>query len=333
LDEVQRHYPQAVRIVLSGEMNPEVILKTVRSTHQHLNKPCDPELLKQTVARAMSLRDILHDETLKQLVSRIDSLPSLPALYLQIMEELQSPGTSFKRVGDIIAKDVGMTAKILQMVNSAFFGLCRHISKPQEAVGYLGLETIKALVLSAHIFSQFNQKKVMGFDLDGLWNHSIATGVFARAIAGAENRLDQIGDEVFLAGILHDLGKLVLAYNLPEQYEKVIDPSLPPGGSAGWQIENEVFGTSHAEVGAYLMGLWGIKDSVVEAIALHHRVDEAGSAGGLLTTLSAANWIEHMENGSGETEEEWIQTAGLSERLPAWRKICLSKIRDGERHV
>jgi CheY-like chemotaxis protein len=176
LETVMQEYPDIVRIILSGQLDQEMILKTVRSAHQHLSKPCDADLLKATLAQAFGLRDLLADENIQKLVSRIESLPSLPSLYLEIMEELQSANTSFKKIGVIIAKDVGMTAKILQMVNSAFFGLRRQISNPQDAVSYLGFETIKSLVLSAKIFSQFDQKKLPGFSLDNLWNHSMLTG-------------------------------------------------------------------------------------------------------------------------------------------------------------
>jgi HD-like signal output (HDOD) protein len=333
LDEVSRCYPMAIRIVLSGEMNPDVILKTVRSTHQHLHKPCDPVALKNTLSRAFALRDILHDRKMKQLVSRIESLPSPPGLYLQILEELQSPNASFKRIGDIVARDIGMTAKILQMVNSAFFGLCRHISNPQEAVGYLGLETVKALVLSAHIFSQFSPGKIAGFDLDRLWNHSLATGVFARTIAKTDQRTKGIGDAAFLAGILHDLGKLLLACNLPEAYQAVLDSAAAEDKRALWQAENEVFGISHAEIGAYLMALWGLEDAVVEAIALHHRTTADENGDQLSTLLAAADWLEHAENNPDGAEAEWTGSESLSERLPLWGEACRAKIARGEKHV
>lgn len=158
LNEVMRTHPDVVRIVLSGEMDQEMILKTVRSSHQYLNKPCEPEVLKLTLKRAFALRSLLNDDRLKKSVAGIDSLPSLPTLYLEIMEELQSPNSSFKKIGAIISRDIGMTAKILQMVNSAYFGLCRKIGRAEEAVGYLGMETVKSLVLSAKIFSQFDRR-------------------------------------------------------------------------------------------------------------------------------------------------------------------------------
>jgi len=154
LTRVMERYPQIVRIVLSGHADKEMILKTVRPAHQYLSKPCDPEKLRSTVARASALRGLLADELLKQLVSQMSTLPSAPSLYNEVMNELRSGEGSVQRVGEIVSKDVGMTAKILQVVNSAFFGVPRHVESPAQAVSLLGLETIKALALSAQVFSQ-----------------------------------------------------------------------------------------------------------------------------------------------------------------------------------
>lgn len=142
LNEIKNSYPQIVRIILSGQSDREMILKSVRPAHQYLAKPCNDEILKSTIERSCWLRDLLADNSLKQLISRIDSLPSLPTLYLEILRELESPYSSMQKIGEIISRDIGMTAKILQMVNSAFFGFRRHIASPAEAAELLGLETI-----------------------------------------------------------------------------------------------------------------------------------------------------------------------------------------------
>ena len=334
LEKVMNDYPDIVRIILSGQLDQEMILKTVRSAHQHLSKPCDADLLKSTLAQAFSLRDLLADENIQKLVSRIESLPSLPSLYLEIMEELQSANTSFKKVGEIIAKDVGMTAKILQMVNSAFFGLRREISNPRDAVSYLGFETIKSLVLSAKIFSQFDQKKLPGFSLDSLWDHSLLTGTCAKIVAEMEGQSKEVIDDVYMVGLLHDLGKLVLAQNLSAAYEKVRDLAQQEGRLM-WQVESETLGATHAEIAAYLIGLWGIKFPVVEAIAFHHRPDKGASGMGLLTIVHTANALAH-EIGSPETlqpavlNEDYLKDTDLMERYPVWQSACQSHIQQGE---
>ncbi len=335
LAEIMRRQPDIVRIILSGQLDQEMILQTVRSAHQHLAKPCDADLLKSTLAQAFALRDILVDDNLQKLVSRVESLPSLPSLYLEIMEELQSSYTSFQKVGEIIAKDVGMTAKILQMVNSAFFGLRRHIASPREAVGYLGLETVKSLVLTAKIFSQFDQKKIVGFSLDDLWNHSILTAIFAKTIVKLENQRREAIDDAYMAGLLHDLGKLVLVQNLYDGYQEAL-VEVQQSNRCLWEIEDEFFGTTHAEIAAYLMGLWGLKYPVVEAIAFHHYPRKCHQHMGILAAVHAANGLAH-DLGAAETnqisnvDKTYLKDLNVIERLPAWQSACQEIMQKGDR--
>jgi HD-like signal output (HDOD) protein len=333
LAEVMKSYPHMVRIILSGQLDQEMILKTVRSAHQHLSKPCEAELLKSTLAQAFGLRDLLEDDQLKKLVSRIESLPSLPSLYLEILEELQSPNTSFRKVGTIIARDVGMTAKILQMVNSAFFGLRRRISSPQEAVGYLGMETVKSLVLTAKIFSQFDTKKSLGFRLDTLWNHSMLTGLYAKTIARTENQKKELIDEAYMAGLLHDLGKLVLAQNLSDLYKEALRVARD-NCRCLWEAELEIFGTTHAEIAAYLMGLWGFRYPIVEAIAFHHCPGKGKGPIGPLAAVHAGNALAC----GGQTAEaammpavdaSYLAKMNMSDRFAVWQFTCRELSKQG----
>lgn len=129
LGTVGQECPKAVRIALSGHAEMEMLLESVCAAHQYLAKPCDDETLKATIERACALRDLLSDERLTGLVTQLDSLPSLPTLYTEVTEELARSDSSLARAGEIIGKDVAMSAKVLQLVNSAFFGLrwpCRH---------------------------------------------------------------------------------------------------------------------------------------------------------------------------------------------------------------
>lgn len=180
LGEVMKRHPKTVRLILSGHADQELILQCVGSTHQFLSKPCDPEQLRATVRRAMDLESNLKNERLQQLVGRMEHLPSVPSLYSEIVDKMHDPEVVLEDVGAIIAKDAGMTAKMLKLVNSAFFGLRREVSSPAEAVSYLGLDTIKSLVLSMHAFSQFETANAAGFSLAAVWNHSMATAAAAK---------------------------------------------------------------------------------------------------------------------------------------------------------
>jgi len=323
LTEVMRRHPHVVRIVLSGQSDEEIGLKTVGPAHQFLSKPCDAETIKATVARATALRGRLSSDELKTLISGLTSLPSLPALYQQILRALQSAETSVTDVGELIAQDVGMTAKILQIVNSSFFGLPRHVSSPVEAAVLLGVGTLHSLVLSVGIFSQCAAGGRDKCSLDFLRNHSLTVGGHARRIAAAENRDREFCDDCFLAGLLHDVGRLILLANFPEAYPEI----------AAWAedqdrplviLEQEAFGGNHAEVGAYLLSLWGFADSVVEAAAYHHAPNKCVTRDFVpLTAVHAADAFGYLgdEHAVEGIDLEYLTSIGLLHRAEAWREL------------
>jgi len=328
LTEVKARHPRVVRIILSGHLEHEMTLQSVQYAHQNLSKPCDAEILKQTLVKLFALRDILADEAVKKIVSQIESLPSLPSIYSEIIEEMHSEDPSLKNVGDIISKDLSMTAKILQVINSVFFGLSRKIGSPQEAVVLLGLETIKALVLSVKIFAEFSQKKYAWFNIDALFNHSMSVSAYAKAIVKNEKLGQDLLIHSLMAGLLHDLGKLILATNFQEPYQQVLTGAQGSDRNL-LDLEYEAFGTSHAEIGAYLMGLWSLETPIIEAIAFHHCPANSMSQNmGLLTAVHVGNAIDH--NGQAPTngntdlqfDAQYLESLGVADRIPAWRQVC-----------
>ncbi|MFQ5965179.1 MAG: HDOD domain-containing protein [Candidatus Scalinduaceae bacterium] len=268
-DIVMERYPETVRIILSGHSDRERVLRSVKSTHQFLIKPCDIEKIKYTIERTCKLRDLLGNETLRKIAAGIKDLPSLPTLYGMIVKEMKSPDASLKKVGYIIAQDVSMSAKILQLVNSAFYGLPRKIADPQQAAIYLGIETLKALVLSAHVFSSFTEEaESLGFSMSEMWRHSMMVSRLAKEIARVESNDKKVVEDALIAGMLHDIGKLILL-KTPEIFGQV-NEFMEKNGCSFVEAEYAVMKTSHAELGAYMLGLWGIPDSIVEIIAFHH---------------------------------------------------------------
>jgi HD-like signal output (HDOD) protein len=269
LNEVSRLYPKSVRLILSGYADMEMILQCISGTHQFLAKPCSSEVLKKVILRALEMDAWVNNDQLKMLVSRLGALPTLPTLYFEIIREIQSPSATLDKVGNIIARDPAMTAKMLQLVNSAFFGLHRKLTDPTEAVLQLGLETIKSLVLILHVFAELKTSEATRIPIQKLWHHSLATGATARRIAIWERQDKTLTEECFTAGLLHDIGRLMLLSNLPDEYAAVTRRSQQERIPIV-EAEREVFGTTHAEVGGYLLGLWGLPISLVEAAVFHH---------------------------------------------------------------
>jgi HD-like signal output (HDOD) protein/CheY-like chemotaxis protein len=328
LTEVKAQHPHMVRIILSGHLEHEMTLKSVQLAHQSLAKPCDAEILKRHLAKLFALRDVLSDGSIKKIVSQIESLPSMPTVYTEIMTEMQASDPSIKKVGEIISKDVSMTAKILQVVNSVFFGLSRKISSTQQAVVLLGLQTIKALVLSVKIFSEFSQRRFAWFNIDHLFQHSMSVSTYAKAIVKSEKMNQDFINYSLMAGLLHDLGKLILATNFRKPYQQLLSEAQGSKRNS-WELEYEAFGTSHAEIGAYLMGLWSLENPIIESIAFHHRPAKSMSSNvGLLTAVHIADALDHEQRGAGDEDanlccdRQYLESLGITHRLPEWRQAC-----------
>ena len=336
LEEVRTGYPHVVRILLTEPPDHEAVLRSAGSVHHCLPKSSPLEVFQSTVTRACAIQDLLSNETLLKLVSGMQTLPSLPTLYREVMQELQSPDASIDKIGQIISKDPGMLTKMLQVVNSPFYGLPRRISSATQAVALLGLETIKSLVLSMKVFSQFESSTQTFFSLDILWNHGMITGRYARLVAkeqGTEAR--NMEEDAFTAGLLHDVGLLVLATNTPDQYTETL--ALMNQGMAEWEAERQVLGATHAEVGGYLLGTWGLSDAIVEAVAFHH--DPGRSTGHTFSPLAAvhiANVLEEqaaaMEGPTIVADMDYLRACWLDPDMSKWETLCRGEPkRDGGR--
>jgi HD-like signal output (HDOD) protein len=326
LAEVMKRHPKTVRLILSGHADRDLILKCVGSTHQYLAKPCNADTLRATMIRAASVESTLRDDKLQALLKRMERLPRVPSLYVEIVEVLHRPETTVNQVGEIIARDKVMTGKILKLVNSAFFALRRKVSTPAEAAACLGLDTIRSFVLSIHAFSQFESLTLGRFPIDALWSHSLNTAAVARNIAQLDSADQKLADETFIAGMLHDTGKLVLAANFTEQFSEALQLAWKEN-LALFAAEMQVFGVTHAEVGGYLLGLWGLPVPVVEAIALHHCPGRASQKSfSPLTALHVANALVHQRDGdgtgeAGRVDSGYLSELGLSGRLNAWQEF------------
>lgn len=329
MQQVLKRFPHVIRIMLSGDSDQNRILRSVVPTHQFLLKPCDAATLKHTVDRAYRLQELLKNDDIAKIVNGIVKLPSVPTLYTRLLREIQADNPSLEIIGEIITQDLTMSARILQLVNSAFFNLPNRIKNPHQAVSLLGLNNIQALVLYVNLFSGDEDFKVVkGFSLKEIWNHSMKVGNLARKILSLEpHTAEQLGD-AFCLGLLHDLGLLILA-QIP-QYRSIA-LSAEKGFESKEQLdqEYEMLGTSHAEVGAYLLGIWGLPDHFVETVAYHHRPSQLGGIQNMaLTALhvaesligSGCDGVEGMER----LDKEYFETINLpSAKLLEWSSLCL----------
>ncbi len=217
-----------------------------------------------------------------------------------------------------------MSAKVLQLVNSAFFGLARHVETVEQAVTLLGTEIIKSLVLSNAAFSQFLPRSKR-FSPESLWRHSLLVGAIASAIAKAEGADRATVGEALQAGILHDIGQLILATYKAECYDEVL-AAAAESNVPRYMAEADAFDATHAHIGAYLLGLWGLPDNTIEAVAFHHEPQSVAPAGfAPLVAVHVADALVHEALGEpteGLLDEDVLEASGLEGRLPEWRAIA-----------
>jgi len=326
LAQAAQRFPTTIRFILSGYADQEEVARCVGAAHQFLTKPFSRELLLSTVQRVCALGGCLENQQIKELVSSMKTLPSIPAIYFRVLQELQSRTASLETIGNLITTDPAMTAYLLHLVNSAFYGFARHISSPVEAMLMLGLGTVHSLTLSAHAFSCFDQKAHSEFRVEQLWKHSFQTASLAKWIAQLQTMDSTIVEEAFTAGLLHDIGKLMFIANMPAEYRAVIDRVKTRRVSL-CEAEEAIFTCTHAEVGAYLLALWGLPVALVEAVALHHQPSTSvGSLFSPLTAVHAANVLAHESEGKHDGSPHAKIDAGYltricgSGRLEFWRK-------------
>ena len=330
LNEIGKIYPQVLRFIMADSFDKDLVMKCVLGSNHFLPKPCEPEAVRKAVDRAVTLETWLSDDAIKSLVVRIRTFPSIPSLYFEVLKELRSSDTSAQRVGDIISKDLAMSTKVLQVLNSAYYAIPRQITDPTEAVNMLGFEMVKSLVLCIQVFSQFDKVKPYYFSIDKLWRHSTAVAHAARLIARFEKLGAEVADEVYTAGLLHDIGKLVLVSNFSDEYQQVQE-RVRKEGIPIWDAEKQVFHASHAEIGAYLIGLWGMPLPLAEAAYLHHSPRRMGtSAPTTVALVHAANVIvseNEIDVGQfiPEIDEAFLARVEFGERTQAWRDLIAGK--------
>lgn len=329
LNQVMRLYPATVRIVMSGYADLETVLKCVGAVHQYLSKPFSPAALCANLIRIRRLRARLGNAEMQTLAARLTTLPSVPTVYLEMVKALESPHTTVAEIAVVVARDPALAAKTLQLANSAFLGYGSSVRTIPEAIQVLGLGVLRSLALAVPLFRAFDSHRCRGFHLETVWAHSVRTGVLARRLMLAEAKDETRAEETFAAGLLHDLGKLVLAENLPEPYARLLERATRETRTLH-ELEAETFEASHAEVGGYLLGLWSLPAPLVEAVSFHHRPSQSEDAVfSPLTAVHAANVLLEEQDATtpeparAQFDEIYLDRLSLLGQIPSWRSLSL----------
>jgi putative nucleotidyltransferase with HDIG domain len=267
LHEIRDRWPQTVRIVLSGYSSESASMRSSAVAHQYLSKPCDAPTLNAALRTACGLSDRLSRPELRRMLGGLEALPSVPQVFLAINAALAEPDACAASVAAVIEEDAGSSAKMLQLVNSAFFGLARRVTTVREAVTFLGLTPVRSIVLAAELEGSFASTPDLAAAVEVINRHSMAVATLARDLAPPQQMLD-----AFAAGMLHDVGRLALAASAPELFRAVRDRQAETGAPTV-VVEQEVLDANHADLGAYLLQLWGLPLTLINPVARHHDAD------------------------------------------------------------
>ncbi len=297
LTEVRRIQPGCARIVLSGYAEEQAVFRSTRVAHQFLSKPCKLEELADTIQRIQRVRARVEPEVVRDLVGKIDQLPALGNVYSELMMEIESDSSSSNTLSAIVSKDVALTAQLLRLVNSTFFGLSRDIGSVAQAIGFLGVDVVRAIVAGHSLFDNSADSTI---DVDAVAHRAHVTAGLARQIAKLNDGSPTDCAESYLAGMLHEIGALALAGS-SEVDTEVIRGVLESRDGTNERLE---FGVDRFIVGSYLLGLWGFSPTVTDAIsALSETSPEATSVVGVALSKSLEITSSRAELPTELTEE------------------------------
>lgn len=328
LSRVRTTYPHVVRVVLSGHTDHEAAIKVLPVAHQFLAKPCDGDTLKEAIDRACRLQSILVDERIRRVIGRIDTLPALPRLCTEMNQLIADPEVSLVKVARLVEQDPAMAAKVLHLVNSSFFGLPRRLTSIREAISYLGLNLLRNLVFSLAVFRAFEgATKMAGFSHERMQSHAMAVAHVAKRICPVR----ECADDAFISALLADVGQLVMASQLPAVFAEIIQNARVEGISLHG-AEYARLGVSHAEIGAYLLGLWHLPYAVVEGVAHHHdaaRIGrhrfiaaDAAHIGHVLVQTCEVGAKDPFEVKEPPLDARYLEMLGVADQLATWKNLA-----------
>jgi len=322
LTRVREKHPTAIRMILSEGATSQRPSVAAIVAHRMLAKPCNVAEVEVAVRRSCALHQLNDQAEAHRKTMKAAALPSRPGVYMELNRVLTDPGWQPNQIAAVVERDVAMTAKVLQLANSALFGLTQTVTSVQGAVMFLGVDTIKSLALTAEAFGKLAPRNVDGFSIEAFQAHAMLVARITAAILPA-GRAQQ---EAVTAALLHDIGKLVLISDSGQRWTQLhrmaIEREVPLH-----TVELEIEGVTHADIGSYLLSLWGLPDGIAEAVAHHHT---AGSVEGLaldgVAAVHIADALAHELGPAGDDptppailDEILVERLGLASRIEEWR--------------
>jgi putative nucleotidyltransferase with HDIG domain len=255
---------------------------------------------------------------LRRISQSLLNLPTLPTLAAKLLDLVDNPNTNASNLAKFVAQDQVITARLLKLSNSAYYGHGREITSVHQAVVMLGFDMVREISLSVSVINAFRSAKGLeGFDISGFWDHSSAVGLAARTIAKGWN--PQMASEAFTAGLLHDIGKVILIQYLPEEFAEALATAQREGRNL-YEAERDLFDTDHGEIGSWLALRWKLPKNLCDAMAFHHDLGKApAESQNLVAIIQLADLLSRtLKAGNGGNPAPPLISKELADVLEGW---------------
>jgi HD-like signal output (HDOD) protein/ActR/RegA family two-component response regulator len=292
LGAVRDKYPGTTRVILSGQVDRDTVLRALSSgtARTFFAKPWDDEALRGRIEHMLSVRRELSEGGILDMFSGVTHLPAIPAVYTKLTDAIEK-GRTLPDVAAIIEQDVGLTAKVLQIINSALYGFSG-VTSVERAIALLGMETIRGIALMTSFVEQEKWDTVQRAQLDALVAHSVLVQRFV--VAARPPVPSDEPQSAGIAGLLHDAGRILLLRHLPARYRAILDHEASKPGMGFFDAEKELGfeSTSHSRLGGYLLDAWNLPEPIVDTALYHHEPQRAGASSRPLVSVVA--WVNAM---------------------------------------
>ncbi|MCX7798552.1 MAG: response regulator [Melioribacter sp.] len=292
LSRIKKNYPKIIRVLITDHQEKNFSLRTFNLAHQHYKSPLTEQILKEKIEPATILKSLIQNEKTLTKLNSEDGIPTLPEIYYKVEKEINLPDVSIQRIANLISKDLSLTTKILQLANSAYFGISAKIVDILQAINILGLNVIKSIIVYTKVFTNLEKKRELKEIIETIWNHSILVSNISHKIIYHFTKEKELAEQAYIAGILHDIGKVILL-NIEHDYEKLLKLFNINAEIDDDKIKKE-YGATHSEIGAYTLAIWGFHKSVVDAVLLHHSFHTINYLS-LSNVISISNRLSNIE--------------------------------------
>ncbi|AEG00639.1 response regulator [Methylomonas methanica] len=330
LRQVSRLYPGTIRVILSGYADEETVKCAMEVAHQHLIKPCNAETLREAITQIFNIQACVKNPRIIDGIGDPNQLPSLPKIYRELNAAVADENTTVNDLADIFAQDMVLSAKLLHLVNSAYFGLHRHVSNLSDAINMIGIKKLNSLVLSVHLKTAFPvTDPTLQRYMEYFWKDAVRVAELAKLISLSEQQQEDRPDQAYLGGLLHNMGLLIFlsrgGHQLALLLEQVKHSRIPVS-----ELETLIFGFTRSEAAAYILSLWKIPPRIIESILLQNTPSQADYDG--VSALTAVHVAACLLKPAVMQEcdrlfeivldTQYLQRINKQHRLADWQRLA-----------